>query len=433
MNTKNKQNKQSAPYWSRSHHSIFETFALELQDFTRTGQLPGYGDQDMNGSLELQKKRLNRRQLEMKYDFIPRGIFAEGGGMGRTWRDERYVSRMEYRTCRLVRTFFRNQKKVYEKKQDSIFYQIITNIYDAKAAEGDLFSCPNCGAVSSLGTLQHGCPYCGTFFKIGDFFPKVTNFFFIKDSGSTKEELNSSILNVILPCIAVSSIGYAVYFYCTSDVSGSMRFMFSVIRGILSGTLFGIIGGYILWAFMKIGSVMIEAGKSIPMLMNTAGSGKRFVALMNRYSPEFSYAYFSDKVVSILKMILYSEDAQELPNYAGGPLGNMFSDIVESSYTGAVALKGFHVQGDYCYVNVDAYMEDIYDSGTRIYSRREKIHMQLYKNIRKPIDLHFSLKKIQCRGCGGSFDATKQRTCPSCGKKYEIEDDDWVVKKIRKR
>lgn len=428
MNTRNKQNE---PCWSKSNHSIFETFALELQEFTQTGQLPGYGDQDVNGSLELQKKRLERRQLEMRYDFIPRGLFADGGGMGRTWRDKRYISRMEYRTCRLVRTFFRNQKKVYEKKQDSIFYQIITNIYDAKAAEEDVFSCPNCGAISKLGALQHGCPYCGTFFKMGDFFPKVTNFFFIKDSGNTKEELRSSILKVILPCIAVSSIGYAIYFYGISE--GSMQILFSVIRGILSGTLLGVIAGYILWAFMKLGGLMIEAGKSIPMLVNTVGSEKRFVAQMNRYSPEFSYAYFSDKVVSILKMLLYSEDAQELPNYAGEPLGTMFSDIVESSYTGAVALKGFEVQGDYCYVNVDAYMEDIYDDGTRIYSKKEKIHMQLYKNIRKPIDFHFSLKKVQCKGCGGSFDATKQRTCPNCGKKYEIEDDDWVVKKIQKR
>lgn len=168
------------------------------------------------------------------------------------------------------------------------------------------------------------------------------------------------------------------------------------------------------------------------MLVNTAGSAKRFVSQMKKYTPEFSYEYFSDKVVSMLKMIIFSEDAQELPSYAGESVGKLFSDIVESSYAGAVAFKQFRIQKDYCHVTADVYMEDIYDNGKRIYSKIDTFRVYLCKNIRTPVDLRFSIQKIQCKGCGGSFDATKQRTCPSCGKRYEMEDDDWVILKIRK-
>lgn len=59
-----------------------------------------------------------------------------------------------------------------------------------------------------------------------------------------------------------------------------------------------------MWAILKIGSLFTEAGKSIPMLVNTAGSKNRFVSYMSQYSPEFSYEYFSDKVVSMIKMIM---------------------------------------------------------------------------------------------------------------------------------
>ncbi len=184
---------------------------------------------------------------------------------------------------------------------------------------------------------------------------------------------------------------------------------------------------------MKVSTLFINAGKSLPMIVNSTGSGKRFVAQMKQCSPEFSYEYFSDKVVSLLKMIIFSDDARELPNYAGEPLGNMFSDIVESSYTGAVALKQFRVQDDYCYVIVEVYLENLYDNGRRIYKKNDTIRIYLCKRVSKAINYHFSIMKIQCKGCGGSFDAIKRRTCPNCGRRYEIEDDDWVVTKIQKR
>lgn len=417
---------KNSPCWDKSHHSIFETFALDLKEFTKTGKLPAYGDQDVNYSLELQRKRLLDKNLRMEYDFVPRGLFAGGGGMGRSWRDARYLSTMEYRTCRLIRTFYRDREKIYEKKQDSLFYQIITNVHNQDAAAGDLYTCPSCGAVSRIGDLKKGCPYCGTFFAMKDLYPKVTNFFFIRDSGGTGQELKQSVAKIVVPCILAAIIGYTVYFYHSEQ----RQLLFSLLSGIPAGIILGGIAGYLLWAFLKLGSLFMEAGKSIPMLVNTAGSGKRFVSMMQRYSPEFSYEYFSDKVVSMLKMILFSENACDLPNYAGEPVDRLFSDIVDSSYTGAVALKRFHVQGNYCYVTVEVYLEDIYDRNGRLKSKKDTFRLELVRNISRPVDYRFSIKRIHCKSCGGSFDATKQRTCPNCHTKYEIEDDDWVVLKI---
>lgn len=159
--------------------------------------------------------------------------------------------------------------------------------------------------------------------------------------------------------------------------------------------MFGALSGYLWYVIKVMRHLFADAGKLLPMLINVAGSGKKFVSQMKRYSPEFSYEYFSDKVVSILKMLVYSEKPQEVPYYVGEPFGNVFSDIIDSSYTGAVALKRFQVQEEYCYVTVDIYMDDIYD-------------------------------------CGSSFNAAIQRSCPNCQTRYEIEDDDWTVLNIIK-
>ena len=419
--------------WDRSHNNMFENFALDLSSFTDTGRYPSDAEQNVRYGLELQFKRLKDRNLKMKYDIVPRGHIADGGGATKKWNDHRYVSCMEYRTCRLSRTIYRDTKKVYERNQNSVFYQIITNARDSQAVAEELYSCPNCGRISTIAVLQSGCPSCKTFFEMNELFPKVTNYFFIKDESYTEKEIRHSIGKVMLPCIVLSIIAYIIYFYTTYDPDNQeavFRILYSVLSGVIGGTIFGAISGYVLWAVVKIVSLFAAAGKSMPMLVNSAGSGKQFAAFMSRYSSEFSYEYFSDKVVSMIKMIIYSEHANDLPYYEGKDLGNRFLNVIESSYAGAVALKRYGLQGDYCYVMTEVYLENLYDESGRIVTRKDKICAELRRNIRKPIDLNFSIEKIQCKSCGASFNAARMRNCPYCGTRYEMDDGDWVITRL---
>lgn len=416
--------------WDRNHHSIFETFALDLQDFTTTYKTPPYGSQDVNYGLELQKMRHKEKNIHIKYEMTPRGHFRDHSPFQRHWSDERYTSCLECRSCRLTRTCLKDGKKVYSSSKNMLLYQVITNVIDGNNVANELYSCPGCGAISRIRTLQDGCPYCGACFQMNEFFPKVTNYYFIKDAGGTEQEVSRHIKKTIRPFIIVSALFLILHFYFASEESG--RFFYSLISGTVGGIVFGSILGY-LWSVIQLMSHLFAgAGKSIPMLVNVAGSGKNFVNQMKRYSPEFSYEYFSDKIVSILKMLIYSKNPQELPYYVGEPFGGLFSDILDSSYTGAVALKRFQVQEEYCYVTVDVYMDDIYDCESRIHEKRDTFRLFLKKNIRKPIDCNFSIERIQCKSCGSSFNAAIQRNCPNCGTRYEIEDDDWTVLNIIK-
>lgn len=413
--------------WSKNSHSYFERFAAELEEYTKTHILPNTGSQDVQHYLELQQRRLQDRGLKMVYNITPRGHFADGGGPAKGWSDNHYINQMECRTCNLSRTFLREGKVIYKKGQNEILYQTITNVKEGNMVGDDLYTCPNCGAVSKIKELREGCPYCGTFFEMKDLFPKVTNYFTVKDFGGTEKEVKSDIFKFILPFMIVAIIGYSGAFFWQSK-----KLILALIQGIIAGCIGGGIMGYLVWAFKMLGSLFVGAGKSIGALANSSGSGKRFVNIMRQHSPEFSYEYFTGKVVSLTKMITYARNAQELPNYVGNPLGDMFSDIVESSYYGAVALKNCQVKDNYAHVNVEVYMENLCDENGKLNHKSEKIRIQLSKRIDKAIDYNFSIKKIQCKSCGASFDATKQRTCPHCGNRYEIGDDDWVVLKIER-
>ncbi len=255
-----------------------------------------------------------------------------------------------------------------------------------------------------------------------DLFPKVTNYFFLEDVGGTEREIKQEIARFVKPCILLACILYTIFFAFQGDKS----IMGTLCAGVLAGVIGGGVSGYLIWVFWKLCTMFVGAGKSIGFLVNAAGSENRFLRTMRAYSAEFSYEYFSNKIVSLLKMILFAKNIQELPNYFGNAVAARLADIVEASFYG-VALKQCMIRDRYVYVTVEVYMEVLYYDEERIREKEEKFKMQLYRRIDKPIDYHFTIRKIQCKHCGASFDATKQRRCPHCNQAYDLADDDWIV------
>lgn len=43
----------------------------------------------------------------------------------------------------------------------------------------------------------------------------------------------------------------------------------------------------------------------------------------------------------------------------------------------------------------------------------------MYHNAEFPLDRSFSIAKVQCSNCGGSFDARKEKCCPYCDQPYD--------------
>lgn len=405
---------------------VFYGFVENLENIDSPDEQLNCGDQDIKYSFELQKRRLDNKNLKIKYKF-DHGEISKGSRSDAHWSDERYICSLDYKDFKVERSFYRGEDRVYRKKQQAIIYESITDIKNKDVVGEDTYVCPNCGAISEIAKLQSGCPYCNTYFDMTDLFPKVTNYYFV--NSYSMEGLKNKAIGSAVGGAAVSSLimlfagGPELWKYGT--IIGMLSFIPSMIMGAFMGYfLFGI--GLIVWA-------LFNAGKTIPLLTNSAGSNKVFVNQMKKYSPEFSYEYFTSKVISILKMIIYSDNTDILPNYEGEDVTNMFADIVDTTYTGSLGLRYFKVEGDYCNVTVDAYMDNLYEKNGKIFKIRNGYRVYLRKNISIPMDLGFSIKKIQCDGCGDSFDATKQKNCPSCGRECNISEQDWVVTKIEKR
>ena len=293
----------------------------------------------------------------------------------------------------------------------------------------EFYSCPNCGANVKIKELTKGCPYCNTFFKMDELYPKISNYYILNDYGRTSNELKREILKFVIPAIIVAIIGYTLDMHYSPEMSKSWGS--AIIIGILSGIIAGGLFGYVLWAISLIARLFIDAGKAVSILSKTSGSNKRFENYMKRYSPEFSYTYFTGKVVSLVKIILFSDKPDELPVYEGEMLGNRFDNLIDTSFNGAVACKNMKEQDGIITLSVEAFMTNTYESGGKIIEKDETVRLTMKRRTGGKLDYHFSIKKLQCINCGGSFDATKNRICPYCGSPYQLEDMDWIVTSIK--
>lgn len=412
----------------KSEDDVFEKFAKQLQEFTVSGEIPKAGDQDMQYYLELQQERLKKRNIKMRYDIEQRKDFNGKLPNNWKWSDEIYTNKMECHSCFLTKAFSRDEKKLYKKKQKKNFYEFITYAGKSTGMGEELYCCPNCGAVSRIRELEEGCPYCGTHFQMDDLFPKVTNYYFVPDQSMTAEENKKQCIKCMLPCILV-----LILIFLIGNLLEGNSILASLLMSVFAGGILGGVLGYLIIIGMTFSFIFSQAKDTSGMLVQSIGSKGRFVHKMKQFSPAFSYEYFTGKVISLLQMLLFSEHVEELPYYTGNATGELCPDVVDSTYAGAIALKKFRVEGAYAELDVYAYVENMYDKGRFVKRKMDRYKMHLRKNISVPIDYHFSIKKIQCKNCAKSYDATKYKTCPSCGTGYEIGDDDWIVTSIEKK
>lgn len=420
--------KEKKGTWWNKEDDIFESFAMELDRFTKTQEIPQSGDQDVQYYLELQNTRLKKKGIRMGYDIVPKTDVKLSVDIPnkRKWSDGVYDNKIEWHHCNFTREFYRNDKKLYRKKEYKTFYQYITYAKQDSDIGEELYTCPNCGAVSKIKELEDGCPYCGTCYDMDDLFPRVTNYYMVPYLD--QEESNARMKKTIM-----ASIAFIFTMVLLIGLFSGEGLLITLVAAVLFGGFFGAISGWFINLCTMIAWIGGQAKDTTGMLFNSVGSKGRFVEKMKQYSPEFSFEYFSSKVISLLKMILFAEDVQELAQYKGSLGGELYPDIVDATFAGAIALKKFQVVGDYAELDIDAYVETMHDKKWCIKRKVEKYRMHLRRNINVPIDYHFSIKKIQCKNCAGSFDATKYKTCPNCGTKYDIGDDDWLVTSIEKR
>ena len=264
------------------------------------------------------------------------------------------------------RKITRDGKKLFEDNKRISMYATITDVISGVHPDDEVCSCPNCGSVSTIARLQAGCPFCGTRYKMSDLFPKVTGYYFIEDVSLAGDE-GKRIMR---------------------------KFMIGAVIAIL---LFALIVEFFVFKDQHARGEEFNFGLLLaPLFLIPIGIAVGY----------FAYSFY----------LIFRTIAVGSRQSAGK--------------WGAIGLADFKEEDGRVIVSTDAFFDVLYDTDGKIRSRKEKYRAVFIRRTDIPIDMRFSMTKIQCPTCGGSFNAVQNRICPFCGRSYDIESQDWILSKL---
>ena len=421
-----------AKEWSKESTDIFERFAAGIDDAISKGESLDAADRDLQYGIKLQNERLKNHGVTMNMNITPRGSWTEGFKLGKCHGDDQFEFYLESRTCKKVESYSKGGRCLYKNVDNYKLTQTVTDFKTDENPADRQYKCPSCAAVSTVSQLIAGCPYCGTKFKMSEFYPKVSNYYFNLDIGY-KSGRTAKLCKTTIPiCTAV----FFTPFVCFTLIALLMSIQNTgraagvwgiLLAGLLVAGIFGPTFGYCIAAW--IDQIKYKDNDKRRNKMATVYKQSRgiFHDYMKNLSKEFSYEYFASKTVSMIKMLIYSEKPEELAFYNGPALDPSFKKILNVSSLGEVGITRMEVIDGYVVVNTNVHLDDTYIDGDQIKVVNDVLKVVMKKNVSKPVNLGFNITSLHCPNCAGSYDATKTKICPHCGSANRIEDVDWAV------
>ena len=371
----------------------------------------------------LQGKRLKAKGVTLTVTHEPDDPLVSGV----SWKmdsDARYITRLPFTYVNTKRDYSVDGRinKSFDKKE--ILYSYI--VWNRAQQPDAPYSCPNCGGATTLGNLTEGCKFCGTRFIASELYPKAINYYTLPAAQELLKRLKPF---AIVGAIAMAAFGLVYNF---RDVSAGIASggILSLIGWLFYAAIAAVVGtflGYVVGVFSIFFEMIVRAIASIPDIIKYGTAKRRLPNFMRRYSPDFSSDRFVGKLISMLNIIVYSEDIDNCALYCGKPIVDNLSDIIDMSYNGIIDVRECVEKSGYLYINLNMDMNVVSCKDGKISSGSRKFCMTVCRSASAPEDYGFNVKAIKCHSCGGSFDATKEKHCPFCSTEYSIKDYDWVV------
>lgn len=149
-------------------------------------------------------------------------------------------------------------------------------------------------------------------------------------------------------------------------------------------------------------------------------------AFIKKYEPDFSSDYFIGKFISLTNTMIYSDDHKNLA-ICNGSEHKKYSDIIDTRWQGFFYLNQAYEQDGSLYLDIDMPMFTIHCKNKKLVSGKKFFHLLLCKKISAGTDYAFSIHAVNCKNCGASFNAAREKFCPHCKGEFHLPDYDWTV------
>lgn len=400
-----------------------DQFAAELHEWSKNGKEPSCASRDLRFFLDLQEKRLKSADVVREEEFVH--VKDEIRGCSER-KENGYSSKILYREAMQNITYQKNGKQIRKIRRPVTLY---VTFVDQEGHEDRQYVCPSCGHTLSALTARDGCPYCGAYFETDDVYPCVSSYYTVPgivERAGLMDRMNKEMR--IAGCVCGVLLALTSFI-----VWNDMEMIFRILASLFMGAFYGVVFAFIWYmfrSFILMLKVFREAGRAMPLL-KTLRSRNKMIEFMKSYDPDFSYEAFEGRVISLLRTIVFSDERETLSVFEGNRDLSSFDDIADMQYRGALYIRKCECVDRLLRVEGTAYLSDTYVKRS-VREKDEKISFILEKEIDGHADPGFSIHKVSCLSCGGSFDAMHQRECPYCGNPYDLKKKDWIVRDMKK-
>ncbi|MBO4928254.1 MAG: hypothetical protein J5379_08415 [Clostridiales bacterium] len=410
--------------------SIRNKYTEEMTNFFKGGAFPEKSSADLRFAIDSQRKRLSKVGLTMekKFDKI-------GNDPDFPWKYEKYpytYTVLQHR-YNYEADFYRNGSLL--SRSDISEETLYVGILEKENQGQESCTCKNCGHSDSLSKFISGCPMCGTTYEMVQSYPCVSGYYTRPTLLSHKVAKGVSkflflyfgIFGVILGLIAGLSISSEQGFGVIGTIAMTLFAIFIFAGGIL---LFALVFSIFMAGPLLAGKKMVQHNE-VADVEAAKRTQERMETDLKKYIPDFSYEVFEEKVMSLLRGTIFTDDRKNLTIYDGNDDLSFMNNIVDVEYRGAVEYIGSSVADGILRMSVKAYVVcAFYHGGNMVEFKKQVFHLILAKKVKEE-DFGFTIHAVNCKKCAGSFDAIHVHTCPYCGAEYHLIEDNWVVNQIR--
>lgn len=346
--------------------------------------------QQCNNAIRIQKARQKRLGCYMKCGFtIREGTKShEYDHFG----DDKYNVTKYVEHILTVKEYWMNKKRVYRFEEEQMFCMYVEDLKADEVDGSEAVNCPNCGAPATLEAFRNGCIFCGTHFEMSEIYPVVTNYF--SEFDPSMVEYREKMDN---PIGVAQTYGKA---------------------------------------YMKMAKLFTKLPTSLSLIARGALTSRRdFENIMKQYIPDFSYLHFGNTVINMIRLLLFSDDPSSLPFLVKENCPVIAPHMLDFEFNGfGIENDNVELNGNFIVVKLYMYMEGIYlVSNEKVAKVNENYTVTVSRDITKPVKMGFSYTKINCRSCGGVFDAYENRNCPFCSTPYKFQEEEWFMTDIERR
>ena len=396
---------------------IWQKFIAGFKNFDHDDTIFNCVDQDVKYAMLQQRKRWKKFALTVENELEPAGALQNGHNLSKN--DGNLINRLYYLTCLRKIKIIKDDKTIYKDKEKEILY-ISELDCGNKVNEETVYVCPGCGAITTVSRLVNGCSYCGSYFLLSDLYPTITNYYFLSDFSLSPKESKSMIAKW-----CVSGAVLLLMLFVISFIS-SPKSIVEMIFTIFMAAILGGFVGYMAMSLCLLAKIIFEAIRSV-ILIGKTGLSWRKNRQIKEMIPGFSQSEFEGRIISAIKMIVFSDKSTDLTVYEGRDVFKNAENIVEMSYGGGIGIRKCFMDKQECHLRIRVPLDNLYYLAGKVKKKREYFDLEVHKVINGETKADFSVQKVKCKNCSHSFDGRYQKYCPYCGSEYRLSDDDWVI------